>query len=108
MSDTTPEEAHYEVRDRNKFIALVEKLPKSTRLGISHRNHDRYSVFRVFGFTPMNSVHLHFEDRPGEPRSVYVTKIIGDNKTSKWLAGGLPAWLNALDIDRDDLLEALL
>jgi hypothetical protein len=50
-----------------------------------------------------------FDDRPGQPHSVYVTRLArSGTRTVKWLSGGLRAWIDALDLDRDDLLAALL
>ena len=105
-SQVRPEDARWETWDRNRLIVLVEKLPG--RFGISHHNECCYSVYRVWD---TRSVHLTFEDRPGEPHAVYVTKIHDRDrgkKTVEWLPGGLRAWIDALEIGRDDLLEALL
>ena len=105
---TTPEEARWEAWDRDRLIALVEKLPDSLRVGISHHGGRMYSVFRVW---ETRGVHLTFEDRPDQPHSVFVTKISDlarGTKTIEWLAGGLRAWIDALEIDRDDLLTVLL
>lgn len=108
MSTMRPEDARWETWDRNRLLKLVEKLPDTVRVGISHHNERRYSVFRVW---ESRSVHLTFEDRPGEQHAVHVTKIYDRDrgkKTIEWLAGGLRAWIDALEIERDDLLEALL
>ena len=105
---TTPQEARWETWDRDRLIALVEKLPDSLRVGVSHHGDRLYSVFRVW---ETRSVHLTFEDRPDQPHSVFVTKIYDrtrGKKTIEWLAGGLRAWIDALEIDRDDLLTVLL
>jgi hypothetical protein len=107
-SQVRPEEAGWETWDRNRLLKLVEKLPDTVRIGISHHSERMYSVYRVW---ESRSVHLTFEDRPGEPHAVYITKIYDKDrgkKTIEWLAGGLRAWIDALEIDRDDLLEALL
>jgi len=36
MSETTQEEARWETWDRNRLLKLVEKLPSTIRIGISH------------------------------------------------------------------------
>lgn len=108
MSQTKPEDARWEAWDRNRLLKLIEKLPDGIRIGISHHNERMYSVFRVW---ESRSVHLRFEDRPGEPHAVCITKIYGrkhETKTIEWLSGGLRAWIDVLEIDREDLLEALL
>jgi hypothetical protein len=105
---TKPEDARWESWDLNRLLKLVANLPSSTRIGISHHGERRYSVYRIW---ETRSVHLTFEDRPGEPHAVYVTKIYDrerGKKTIEWLAGGLRAWIDVLEIDRDALLEALL
>ena len=106
--DTKPEAARWEAWDRNKLLKLVETLPDALRLGISHHNECQFSVYRVW---EARSVHLRFEDREGEPHSVVLTKIYDRDRGRKsitWLAGGLRAWIDALEIDRDALLEVLL
>lgn len=108
MCDTRPEEARWETWDRNRLLKLVEKLPDAARVGVSHHAERMYSVFRVW---ESRSVHLRFEDREGEPHAVILTKIYDVERGGKkitWLAGGLRAWIDALEIDRDTLLEALL
>jgi hypothetical protein len=108
MSDTKLEEAHWETWDRNRLLKLVEKLPNTIRVGVSHHNECMYSIFRVW---ESRSVHLRFEDREGEPHGVILTEIYDKDRGRKkitWLAGGLRAWIDALEIDRDALLEALL
>jgi hypothetical protein len=107
-SATKPEEARWETWDRNRLLKLVEKLPSTTRVGVSHHAERMYSVFRVW---ESRSVHLRFEDREGEQHSVVLTEIYDNDRGRKkitWLAGGLRAWIDALEIDRDVLLEALL
>lgn len=102
------QEARWEAWDRDRLLALVEKLPNHLRIGISHHNERMYSVYRVW---ETRSVHLTFEDRPDQPHSVFVTKIhdrVHGKKTIEWLAGGLRTWIDALEIDRDDLLVVLL
>jgi hypothetical protein len=47
----------------------------------------------------------------GATHSVVLTEIYDNDRGRKkiaWLAGGLRAWIDALEIDRDTLLEALL
>lgn len=109
MRKTSPEEARWEVWDRDRLIKLVEKMPDSLRIGISHHGESGYSVFRVW---ESRSVHLTFEDRPDEPHSVFVTKTYGrksdEKMTIEWFAGGLRAWIDALEISRDELLAVLL
>ena len=108
MTATRAEDARWETWDRNRLLKLVEKLPDTMRFGISHHGERMYSVFRVW---ESRSVHLFFDDRPDEPRAVHVTKIYDRDrgkKTIEWLAGGLRAWIDALEIDRDALLEVLL
>lgn len=108
MSNTKPEEARWESWDRDRLLKLVERLPNSCRIGIAHHAERMYSVWRVW---ESRSVHLRFEDRDGEPRSVVLTKIHdrkNERKEITWLAGGLRAWIDMLEISPDDLLEALL
>ena len=102
------QEAYWEPWERDRLLALVEKLPGSLRIGVSHHNERLYSIFRVWA---TRSVHLTFEDRSDQPRAVFVTRIYDrahGKKTIEWLAGGLRAWIDALEIDRGELLEALL
>jgi hypothetical protein len=108
MNSTTPENARWETWDRNRLIKLVEKLPDSVHINISHNNERNYSVYRVWG---SYSVHLTFGEGPNHPHAVFITKIHGpkhETKSVEWLSGGLRAWIDALEINRDDLLEALL
>jgi hypothetical protein len=110
---TTPEEARWETRDRNRLLKLVERLlverlPDECHIGVSHHAGSMYSVYRTWG---TRGVHLRFEDRDGEPRAVVLTEIYNSTSGSKkitWLAGGLRAWIDALEISRDELLGALL
>lgn len=107
MSDAKPEEARWETWDRNRLLKLVERLPSTIRVGVSHHAERMYSVYRVW---ETRSIHLRFEDREGEPHSVVLTEIYDrdQGKRVTWLAGGLRAWIDALEIGRDELLEALL
>lgn len=108
MNDTKPEEARWEPWDRDRLLKLVERLPSTCRIGVSHHAERMYSVCRVW---EGRSVHLRFEDREDEPHSVVLTEIYDSKRGSKkitWLAGGLRAWIDALEISRDDLLGALL
>jgi hypothetical protein len=102
------QEACWETWDRDRLLALVDKLPNSLRIGVSHHGDRLYSVYRVW---ETRSVHLTFEDRSDQPHAVFVTRIYDrerGKKTIEWLAGGLRTWIDTLEIDRDDLLAVLL
>jgi hypothetical protein len=105
---TSPEDARWESWDRNKLLKLVEKLPASIHVNISHHNERLYSIYRVWESC---SVHLTFGEGPNHPHAVFITKIHGkghETRSVEWLSGGLRAWIDALELSRDDLLEALL
>jgi len=109
------EDAHWETWDRARFLKLVEKLHPvpHMRIGIFHTGNSQYSVCRVW---PRRSVHLTFEEREGNPQSVCVTRMSQkDDRASStstdeivWLRGGFRAWIDELEIGRDDLVIALL
>lgn len=91
--------------ERDQLVGLVCKFPQSCRISFSHNDHSAYSVFRVWA---TRSVHLTFNELDG---GVHITRLFDgrdDLKTIEWIEGGLPAWVDALEISRDDLLAALL
>jgi len=106
--DTPPADARWEAWDRNRLLKLVERLSSTTCIGIFHHNKRMYSVCRAWDD---RGVDLRFEDREGEPQAVVMTKTYKDLREGPritWLGGGLRAWVDALEISRDELLEALL
>jgi hypothetical protein len=96
----SPEDARWEVRDRDRLLRLVEKLPS---FRIFHDN-GLYSIERVL---KSSSVHIFFINQP-EGRAVSIIRRDRDKHTIGLLVGGLRGWIVALGISLNDLLEAFL
>jgi hypothetical protein len=97
-------DAYWEMWERDSFLKLVEKLPAACRLTLSEHA-DHVAVMRVW---EDRSVRITF-DAVEEPRAVYITRQSEDaGRQIVWFRGGLSAWLDVLEISRDELISALV